>query len=87
MTLVLLVDGKPRQVPPGHRTGYPPVQYLIQYQRVKDEEVTHLAEYQRHTQALLSVEYADDILTRYAQILARYLDQILVSPALLAGRE
>jgi hypothetical protein len=79
VTLVPLVEGKPR---PGYPTGYHLLQYLGKYQGVEDdEEVTSLEEHQRHTQALLSIEYAEDILIRYAQILARYVEQILASPA------
>jgi hypothetical protein len=76
VSLVPLLDGKPR---PGYPTGYALLKYLVQYQGIEDEEVTSLAEHQRHTQALLTVEYAEDILARYARILARYLDQIMVA--------
>ncbi len=67
VTLKPLVEGKPR---PGYPTGYNLLQYLAQYQGVEDDEVTGLAEHQRYTRALLSVEYAEDILASYARILA-----------------
>lgn len=77
-------------MPFGNRASYDLLQYVPKHLGGEDEEVTRLAEYlsqSRPCGKMVTVEYADDLLTRYAQILARYLEQIMAAPHPPVGRE
>jgi hypothetical protein len=81
--LVPLVDGQPRQVPLGNPTRYGLLQYLVKYQRVDEAEIPYLLEFRKRAwsaEEIYSVDHAKVILAGNARLLARYPNQVVVSP-------